>query len=358
MKSNLGFRGAHAGHLAALSATDVYRYLAQEHDATTAAVLLGSAAAKRGSLDPAAAKMLFLHVPSRHPAGYPELELSPLVQAAALLGLGLLFQGSCHRCATALLPTAAELSFQLSYRSTMGPVPALHAYYGVPHGESPQTTLCEATACLGRLCSPCTTSAAHACWEASHALLREHPSLCTLHASGHRACAGTCARSMGAEIMLEEIGRQPAAAEATTAGAASGAPPREGGPPALDWEGYSLSAGLALGLITLGRGRAATGLSDLRIEERLRCCCIFFPPLPCLISLNAWLLHMRAAPSSPGARNLYNAWRGVQALVWLFCKQRNMAYGRLRRDIPHAQVWPGQGSVQSACLSGCPGTSS
>ena len=87
------------GHLSCLSPTDVYRYLAQEHDATTVAVLLGMAAAKRGTLDIAATKMLFLHVPSRHPHTYPELELSPLVQSAALLGVGLLFQGSCQRCA-------------------------------------------------------------------------------------------------------------------------------------------------------------------------------------------------------------------------------------------------------------------
>ncbi len=55
------------------------------------------AAAKRGTLDATTSKMLFLHVPARHPATYPELELSPLVQAAALLGVGLLYQGSCHR---------------------------------------------------------------------------------------------------------------------------------------------------------------------------------------------------------------------------------------------------------------------
>jgi len=60
-------------------------------------VLLGMAAAKRGTLDATTSKMLFLHVPARHPATYPELELSPLVQAAALLGVGLLYQGSCHR---------------------------------------------------------------------------------------------------------------------------------------------------------------------------------------------------------------------------------------------------------------------
>ena len=55
------------------------------------------AAAKRGTSDSTISKMLFLHVPTRHPAVYPELELSPLVQSAALLGVGLLYQGSCHR---------------------------------------------------------------------------------------------------------------------------------------------------------------------------------------------------------------------------------------------------------------------
>lgn len=165
-----------AGQLACLSATDVYRYLSQEHEATTIGVLLGMAAAHRcllhapctvyapmqtadaisqaqrclsaeqiqsadsachhscnewhsppgqegplqhrhkslptalqysfmaaadacrATMDATTSKMLFLHVPSRHPATYPELELSPLVQAAALLGIGLVYQGSCHRC--------------------------------------------------------------------------------------------------------------------------------------------------------------------------------------------------------------------------------------------------------------------
>ena len=59
--------------------------------------------------------------------------------------------------------------------------------------------------------------------------------------------------------MLEEIGRRPGSSEG---GSGIGAQEREG---------YALAAGLALGLITLGRGRQALGLSDLRIEDRLRC---------------------------------------------------------------------------------------
>ncbi|KAK9819157.1 hypothetical protein WJX81_007920 [Elliptochloris bilobata] len=169
------------GHLACLSSTDLYRYLSQEHDATTIGVLLGMAAAKRATLDATISKMLFLHIPTRHPATYPELELSPLVQAAALLGVGLLYQGSCHRLTT--------------------------------------------------------------------------------------------------EIMIEEIGRRPGGdgsgggsgdggdggAQRNNADAAGAS-----GAVAQDREGYALAAGLALGLITLGRGHDAAGLADMHIVDRLR----------------------------------------------------------------------------------------
>ncbi|KAI5082089.1 hypothetical protein GOP47_0001832 [Adiantum capillus-veneris] len=46
------------GHLRVLSATDVYRYLSQEHEATTVGILLGMAAAHRGTMDPALSKAL------------------------------------------------------------------------------------------------------------------------------------------------------------------------------------------------------------------------------------------------------------------------------------------------------------
>jgi anaphase-promoting complex subunit 1 len=60
------------------------------------------------------------------------------------------------------------------------------------------------------------------------------------------------AHRLTTEILLAEIGRKP------------------GGDNALDREGYALAAGLALGLVTLGRGRDAWGLADLHIEDRLR----------------------------------------------------------------------------------------
>ena len=51
----------------------------------------------RGSQDATISKTRFLHLPTRHPSSYPELDISPLVQAAALAGVGLLFQGTAHR---------------------------------------------------------------------------------------------------------------------------------------------------------------------------------------------------------------------------------------------------------------------
>jgi anaphase-promoting complex subunit 1 len=42
--------------------------LVQEHDATTLGVLVGTAAARRGTMNPDASKMCFLHLPTRHPA--------------------------------------------------------------------------------------------------------------------------------------------------------------------------------------------------------------------------------------------------------------------------------------------------
>ncbi|CAM0955935.1 unnamed protein product [Alopecurus aequalis] len=83
-------------HLRVLTMTDAYRYLSQEHDITTLGLLLGLAASHRGTMHPAISKMLYFHVPSRHPSSTPELELPTLLQSAAVMGIGLLYEGSAH----------------------------------------------------------------------------------------------------------------------------------------------------------------------------------------------------------------------------------------------------------------------
>lgn len=75
--------------------------------------------------------------------------------------------------------------------------------------------------------------------------------------------------------MLEEMGRRPGSENDNKPPPVHGISD-SGNTIAADREGYALSAGLALGLICLGKGRDAVGLSDLRIEDQLRS----IPPQP------------------------------------------------------------------------------
>jgi hypothetical protein len=70
------------------------RYLSDQHDATTIAVLLGMSACCRGAADSTVARMLFLHLPARHPNTFPEIEMSPHVQVCGVCGV-------CGVCACA-----------------------------------------------------------------------------------------------------------------------------------------------------------------------------------------------------------------------------------------------------------------
>jgi len=142
------------GHLSSLTATDLYRYLSQEHEATTVGTLIGVAASKLGTADPSTSRMCFLHLPTRHPMSFPEIELPALVQSSALMSVGLLYQGTAQRLIV--------------------------------------------------------------------------------------------------ETLLSELGKSPE------------------GDVISGRECYALSAGIALGLVTLGRGHDSTGLSDLHVAERLR----------------------------------------------------------------------------------------
>lgn len=91
------------GHLNSLVKTDIYSYLNPRHDATTCAILLGLSASKRGSKDPDISKSLLLHIPSLYGGDLSEIEHSSTVQTSALLGIGLLYQGTCHRLMTEFL---------------------------------------------------------------------------------------------------------------------------------------------------------------------------------------------------------------------------------------------------------------
>ena len=86
-----------AGHLTALGQAEQFGYLEGEHSPTTCALLLGLAASAAASSHGPISRTLFLHLPSKHPASFPELELPHTVQAAALIGIGILYRGTAHR---------------------------------------------------------------------------------------------------------------------------------------------------------------------------------------------------------------------------------------------------------------------
>lgn len=92
-------------------------------------MLIGMAAARRGTMHSAIAKMLCLHIPALHPPSFTELELEvpALVQIAALLGVGLLYQASGQRLMTEVMlgeiarpPTNELLGCRESYALTAG----------------------------------------------------------------------------------------------------------------------------------------------------------------------------------------------------------------------------------------------
>ncbi|OVA02727.1 Anaphase-promoting complex subunit 1 [Macleaya cordata] len=84
------------GQLRVLTITDIYQYFSQEHETTTVGLMLGLAASHRGTMQPAISKSLYIHIPSRHPSTFPELELPTLLQSAALMAIGILYEGSAH----------------------------------------------------------------------------------------------------------------------------------------------------------------------------------------------------------------------------------------------------------------------
>ncbi|KAL5734362.1 hypothetical protein ACOSP7_032223 [Xanthoceras sorbifolium] len=83
------------GHLRALNISDIYKYYNQEHESTTVGLMLGLAASYRGTMQPSISKSLYVHIPARHPSSV-ELEVPTILQSAALMSVGLLYEGSAH----------------------------------------------------------------------------------------------------------------------------------------------------------------------------------------------------------------------------------------------------------------------
>jgi len=86
-----------SGHLNSLSYMNLHDYLCKGHELTTVGLLLGTAAAKRGTMDVTTTKMLSIHIDALLPPTSAELDVPHSAQVAAILGVGLLYQGTAQR---------------------------------------------------------------------------------------------------------------------------------------------------------------------------------------------------------------------------------------------------------------------
>ncbi|KAJ2711732.1 Anaphase-promoting complex subunit 1, partial [Coemansia spiralis] len=91
-------RQPHNGPLCNMPPWQAFKYLSRRNGLTSIALLLGCACAHRGTMNGPVNKILSLHIPNLLPPGSSELMLlSYGTQAAAMLGLGLLFMRSQNR---------------------------------------------------------------------------------------------------------------------------------------------------------------------------------------------------------------------------------------------------------------------
>jgi hypothetical protein len=83
------------------------RYLSQKHLPTALSILLGLAAAKRGSQDATVSRMLSVHLPALPPLASLNIEVPMLIQTAALTGIGLLYQGLPQKLPSVSYPASS-----------------------------------------------------------------------------------------------------------------------------------------------------------------------------------------------------------------------------------------------------------
>ncbi|XP_035824384.1 anaphase-promoting complex subunit 1 [Aplysia californica] len=84
------------GHLPNLSTFNTHEYISEGNELITIAILLGMSAAKRGSMDLTVTKALSCHVSALLPPTSTELNIAHNIRVAAIMGVGLLYQGTGH----------------------------------------------------------------------------------------------------------------------------------------------------------------------------------------------------------------------------------------------------------------------
>lgn len=85
------------GHLTKLATLNIHDYLTKGHEMTSIGLLLGVSAAKLGTMDMSVTRLLSIHIPALLPPTSTELDVPHNVQVAAVIGIGLVYQGTGHR---------------------------------------------------------------------------------------------------------------------------------------------------------------------------------------------------------------------------------------------------------------------
>ncbi|KAK1170590.1 anaphase-promoting complex subunit 1 isoform X1 [Acipenser oxyrinchus oxyrinchus] len=85
------------GHLTKLATLNIHDYLTKGHEMTSIGLLLGVSAAKLGTMDMSITRLLSIHIPALLPPTSTELDVPHNVQVAAVVGIGLVYQGTSHR---------------------------------------------------------------------------------------------------------------------------------------------------------------------------------------------------------------------------------------------------------------------
>lgn len=91
---------------------------------TSIGLLLGVSAAKLGTMDMSITRLLSIHIPALLPPTSTELDVPHNVQVAAVVGIGLVYQGTAHRhTAEVLLAEIGTASIVLWFRKCIFTIP-------------------------------------------------------------------------------------------------------------------------------------------------------------------------------------------------------------------------------------------
>ncbi|CAH0686482.1 unnamed protein product [Spodoptera exigua] len=84
------------GHLRDMPFMNIYEYLVKCNEMISVGLLLGLAATYRGTMDVQATKMMSIHLEPLLPPTSIELDIQQNILVAALMGVGLIYQGTAH----------------------------------------------------------------------------------------------------------------------------------------------------------------------------------------------------------------------------------------------------------------------